>query len=73
MTKRIAIGIDLGCTNIKTVIIDEDGNVLHEDRRETNEQNDQHWKQTIRTLITDLKKEIIHNLHRTLCAGVSGY
>jgi glucokinase len=57
MTKRIAIGIDLGCTNIKTVIVDEEGDVLHEDRKETHEQNDQHWKQTIRTLISDFKKK----------------
>ena len=55
--KRIAIGIDLGCTNIKTVVIDEEGHVLHEDRRETHEQNDAHWKETIRTLIHDYKKK----------------
>lgn len=57
MAKRIAIGIDLGCTNIKTVIIDEDGDVLHEEREETNEQDDQHWKQTVHSQISDLKKK----------------
>ncbi len=55
--KRIAIGIDLGCTNIKTVIVDEEGEVLGENRKETHEQDDKHWKQTIRTLISDYKKK----------------
>ena len=49
--KRVAIGIGLGCTNIKTVVIDEGGEVIHEDRRETHEQNDRHWKENIRSLI----------------------
>ncbi len=55
--KRKAIGIDLGCTNIKAVLVDEDGNILHESRQETNEQNDQHWKKAVRQVITDLKKQ----------------
>lgn len=54
--KRIAIGIDLGCTNIKAVLIDNDGTILHQDRRETNEQDDRYWKQEVNQLIKDLKK-----------------
>ena len=54
--KRIAIGTDLGCTNIKAVLIDEAGTVLHQERRETREQDDQHWKASVDTLIKDLKK-----------------
>lgn len=54
--KRIAIGIDLGCTNIKAVLIDDDGTILHQDRRETNEQDDRYWKQEVHQLIKDLKK-----------------
>ncbi|HEX8038298.1 MAG TPA: ROK family protein, partial [Chryseosolibacter sp.] len=54
--KRKAIGIDLGCTNIKAVLVDEDGVVLHESRQETNEPNDAHWKKAVRDAITDLKK-----------------
>jgi glucokinase len=54
--KRIAIGIDLGCTNIKTVTIDEEGQIIYEDRKETHEQHDHQWKETVRTLINDYKK-----------------
>jgi glucokinase len=54
--QRMALGIDLGCTNIKSAIVNEDGHVVFEDRRETNEKDDQHWKQTIRTLIGDSKR-----------------
>lgn len=55
MKKQMAIGIDLGCTNIKAVVVDEEGEILFEDRRETQEQNDKHWKQTIRTIVGELK------------------
>ena len=52
---RTAIGIDLGCTNIKTVLIDEEGNVLHQAREETHEQDASHWKEAIGRIIKDLK------------------
>ena len=55
--KQTAIGIDLGCTNIKTVVVDEQGNILFEDRRETNEPDDKHWKQTILTIVNELKSK----------------
>jgi glucokinase len=54
--KKSAIGIDLGCTNIKAVLIDESGNVLEQARQETNEQNDTLWKKAVKELITDLNK-----------------
>ena len=57
--KKLAVGIDLGCTNIKTVVVDDDGVVLFEGRKETREQDDQHWKQTVRNLIKDFKKFLI--------------
>lgn len=67
--KKIAIGIDLGCTNIKAVLIDEDGKMLHQDRRETNEQNNQFWKNEINELIRDLKKQSKERIHAIgLCA-----
>ena len=53
--KRTAIGIDLGCTNIKAVLIDEAGNILHQARQETREQDDRHWKESVNTLIKDFK------------------
>ena len=55
--KRIAIGIDLGCTNIKAVLIDEEGSILHQDRREPREQDDQHWKASVDSIIKDFKKK----------------
>jgi glucokinase len=52
---RIAIGIDLGCTNIKAVLIDETGAVLHQARQETREQDDRHWKGAVHNMIIDFK------------------
>lgn len=52
-----AIGIDLGCTNIKAVLIDETGAVQRESRAETHEQDDRHWKEAVRSIIRELKKE----------------
>lgn len=50
-----SIGIDLGCTNIKGVLLDEQGNILHQRREETNEQDDQHWKQAVSAMIKALE------------------
>lgn len=55
MKKRFAIGVDLGCTNIKGVIVDNEGNVLHETRTETNETDDRHWKESVRKVIGEFK------------------
>lgn len=52
---RSAIGIDLGCTNIKAVLIDEGGAVLHQAREETQEQDDRHWKEAVRRIIAEFK------------------
>lgn len=46
-----AIGIDLGCTNIKAVLIDENGNILQQVRQETREQDDQYWKSSVKNII----------------------
>lgn len=52
---RTAIGIDLGCTNIKAVLIDESGNIHHQVRTETREHDDQYWKQAVLEIIKDLR------------------
>ena len=52
---RTAIGIDLGCTNIKAVLIDGEGNVLRQARQETREQDDRHWKECVRTIVVEFK------------------
>jgi glucokinase len=63
--QQLSIGIDLGCTNIKGVLIDEDGNILAQRRQETNEQNDQHWKGSVASMISELQHEsstIVNNI-----------
>lgn len=54
MDKQLAIGIDLGCTNIKGVLVDADGNILHQLREETFEQDDKRWKQSVKSMIHSL-------------------
>jgi glucokinase len=67
MTQQ-AIGIDLGCTNIKAVLVDDRGNVLEEARGETNEQNDTHWKNAVAGFIGDFKQRSDGNAPVGLCA-----
>jgi glucokinase len=57
MMDSATIGIDLGCTHIKAVLVKQDGNVLHELREDTDEQNDRHWKQRVAQRISDLKQQ----------------
>lgn len=52
---RTGIGIDLGCTNIKAVVIDDAGTILHQSRQETREQDDSHWKEAVNDIIKTLK------------------
>lgn len=62
---QLSIGIDLGCTNIKGVLIDADGNILAQRRQETNEQDDQHWKGSVASIIKELQNEsstIVRNI-----------
>lgn len=55
--QQFSIGIDLGCTNIKGVLIDNDGNVLTQLREETNEPDDQHWKNAVASMIKNLQSQ----------------
>lgn len=55
--QSLAIGIDLGCTNIKGVLIDRAGNIVQEARSETNEQDDTHWKRAVGDMVNDFKKK----------------
>jgi glucokinase len=52
-----AIGIDLGCTHIKAILVKADGTIVKEIRQDTDEQNDAHWKQSVKQIIAQLKKE----------------
>jgi glucokinase len=51
----LAIGIDLGCTHIKGVLLDDQGTVLHRQRVDTNEQDDQQWKNEVVQMVRQLE------------------
>jgi glucokinase len=55
--ERLAIGIDLGCTQIKAILVKEDGTILHELREDTHEHDDQHWKNAVRIMIAGLTQK----------------
>lgn len=55
--ENLAIGIDLGCTHIKALLVKEDGTVVKEVRKDTNEHDDQHWKNEIAKIIAEFKKQ----------------
>jgi glucokinase len=57
MLRRRAIGIDLGCTNIKGVLVDGEGTIINEAKAETNEQDDKHWKRAVADMIAVFIKE----------------
>lgn len=59
----LAIGIDLGCTNIKGVLMDKDGDILQESLIETNEPDSKHWKGAVAAMVTDLKKKTTQRIH----------
>jgi len=52
---EIAIGIDLGGTRIKAVVIDGTGNILHQHYQLTNDGDDTVWKDSISTAVQELQ------------------
>ena len=70
---RQAIGIDLGCTNIKAVVVDTSGNILEQSRQETHEQDDSRWKGTVKTIIKDFKNKFRAVDRIGLCAPGYAY
>ncbi|HNV30365.1 MAG TPA: ROK family protein [Cyclobacteriaceae bacterium] len=55
--EKLSIGIDLGCTHIKAILVRKDGTVLKEHREDTEEHNDQHWKNAVDRIIKEFKSE----------------
>jgi glucokinase len=51
-----AIGIDLGGTNIKGVLIDETGYILHQTRKATGSEIDEIWQQNVKAVYTELRE-----------------
>ncbi len=68
MNNKLAIGIDLGCTNIKGVLINSDGFVLAEEKQDTQEQDDQHWKAVVKKMIGAFR---VHTKHEVNAVGLS--
>ncbi len=66
--KSLAIGIDLGCTNIKGVLVNREGDILQEARSETNEQDDKHWKGAVSGMIQEFEKKAGKKVN---CIGLS--
>ena len=56
-----AIGIDLGGTRIKGVLIDEEGILLHEAMLDTKEENQQ-WKADVKNIYEELASKSTHSL-----------
>ena len=65
---RKAIGIDLGCTNIKAVLVDETGGVIKQVRQETREQDDQFWKTSVKNIVGELRAGCDDGIAIGLCA-----
>ena len=53
---ELAIGIDLGGTQIKAVAINDNGNVLHQIYQPTNDGDDATWKKSIVAAVKELKQ-----------------
>ncbi len=55
MNNKFSIGIDLGGTRIKAVVIDADGNVLSENCQPTNDGDDKVWKNAVTRAVKELQ------------------
>lgn len=53
-----AIGIDLGGTRIKGIVMDEKGNVLAQEYRPTNDGDDQGWKKAVADTVNLLRTKV---------------
>lgn len=58
MGSKFSIGIDLGGTRIKAVIIDADGKVLSENHQPTNDGDDKVWKNAVARAVKELQAVI---------------
>lgn len=64
-----AIGIDMGGTNIKGVLVNEEGAILHEAECATNEKDAAWWKDAVAGMLLRLRQKAGHeNIPVGLCA-----
>ncbi len=55
--EKLAIGIDLGCTHIKAILVKSDGAIVKEIREDTQEHNDRYWKNEVVRIIKEFKNQ----------------
>ncbi len=58
MGNDFTIGIDLGGTRIKSVLIDAEGNVLQQLYKQTQDGDDKIWKRTVLDIVAELKQQV---------------
>jgi len=56
-TQALSIGIDLGASRIKAVLMDETGNILHQQTTATHDGDSRLWKNAVVTIVKDLEKK----------------
>jgi glucokinase len=56
--EKTAIGIDLGGTRIKAVVVDTEGNVMHELYHPTNDGDDKAWKNAVIAAVDELQNKL---------------
>ena len=56
-TKTLSIGVDLGASRIKAVLMDEAGNILHQQFTATHDGDSRLWKNAVATIVKDLEKK----------------
>jgi len=61
-----AIGIDLGGTRIKSVLVDDAGNILHQQYSDTDDREGAVWKNVVKDSVGKLMEKI-----KTLCRKYS--
>lgn len=54
----ISIGIDLGGTHIKAVVLDADGKSLHQSSSATNDNGNEDWKNNLNIAVEEIKKKL---------------
>ncbi|MCP9754767.1 ROK family protein [Lacihabitans sp. CCS-44] len=54
---KVAIGIDLGGTNVKGILLNEKGEVLHKHYIPTSDEGDESWKENVLEMVNHLKEK----------------
>ncbi len=55
--QKLAIGVDLGGTRIKALVIEGSGEILHQSYQPTNDGNDSIWKNAVAAAVSELQEK----------------